>query len=108
MVFPQDMKGANCVHINSGRTSSFLLFCLLNQGGRAGSGFSHGSSLLICISSGFSITKGSSNLAVFSQVQGSNLLSFFNLLLVALNLALELVNQSLHALMILFVFITGK
>merc|ERR1712029_446147 len=45
------------------------------------------------------------DLSVLGKIKGSNLLSLFNLLLVRLDLALELVNQSLHSLMILSVFI---
>merc|ERR1719341_2757044 len=85
-------------------TELFLDF--LNQGCRACSCFPHCSSLLICISICFSISKCSSNFAILGQVQGSNFLSFFNLLLVALYFALKLINQSLHALMVLFIFIT--
>merc|ERR1719341_1452231 len=85
-------------------TELFLDF--LNQGRRACSCFPHCSSLLISISISFGISKGSSNLAILSQVQGSNFLSFFNLLLVALYFALKLINQSLHALMVHFIFIT--
>merc|ERR1719175_484532 len=39
---------------------------------------------------------------------GSNLLCFFNLFLVALDLSLKLVNQGLHTLMILLVLIRSK
>merc|ERR1711922_30719 len=45
------------------------------------------------------------SLAEFSQVKSSNLFSFLNLLLVRLDLRLKLINQSLHTLMILPVFI---
>merc|ERR1719264_2125911 len=52
-----------------------------------------------------SISNAVLGLAVLSQVEGSNLLGLFNLLLVRLDLALELVNQSLHPLMVLAVLI---
>merc|ERR1712061_316162 len=48
------------------------------------------------------------SLSKLGQVEGSNLFSLFNLLLVGLNLALELINQSLHALMVLAIFISSK
>merc|ERR1719369_2214577 len=45
------------------------------------------------------------NLTVFSQVQSCNLLSFFNLLLVGLNLHLELINKLFHPAIIFLVLI---
>merc|ERR1719422_1913085 len=41
------------------------------------------------------------DLAELGQVEGSNLLGLLNLLLVGLDLALELVNETLHALVVL-------
>merc|ERR1711935_1217388 len=51
---------------------------------------------------------GSGNLPVLGQVEGGDLLGLLNLLLVGLDLALELVNQSLHALMVLAVLISSE
>merc|ERR1712111_319823 len=73
----------------------------LGKGSRAGSGLPHGSLLFSDISSGSGVTKSSSNLAVLGQVQGGDLLGLLNLLLVGLDLALELVNEGLHALVVL-------
>merc|ERR1719474_1056974 len=42
------------------------------------------------------------------KVESCNLLSLLNLLLIALDLALKLVDKSLHALMVLLIFITSK
>merc|ERR1711971_109059 len=47
------------------------------------------------------------DLAVLGQVESSDLLGLLNLLLVGLDLALELVNQSLHALIVLPVLVLG-
>merc|ERR1712209_362870 len=62
-------------------------------------------SLLIEISPLLSISQLSMSIAELGKVEGSNLLSLFNLLLVRLDLGLQLVNKSLHALMVLPVFI---
>merc|ERR1719511_103544 len=64
-----------------------------------------GQSLLIEISPLLSISQLSMSIAELGKVEGSNLLSLLNLLLVRLDLGLQLVNESLHALMILPVFI---
>merc|ERR1719226_275855 len=87
----------------------FVQFCpyLCKRCG-AGSSLPHSRFLFCSISSGSSISKTSSNLAVLGQVEGSNLLSLLNLLLVGLDLALELVNQSLHALVVLLVLVTSE
>ena len=45
------------------------------------------------------------HLPVLGKVQGSNLLGLLNLLLVGLDLALELVNQALHPLVVLPVLV---
>merc|ERR1719394_1948139 len=90
-------------------SSFFVQFCpYLCKRCRAGSGLPHGRFLFSSISSGGSISKASSNLAVLGQVEGSNLLCLLNLLLVGLDLALELVNQSLHALVVLLVLVTSE
>merc|ERR1711881_675819 len=64
--------------------------------------------LIIHVSSLGGISKVVLGLSKFSQVQSSNLLSFFNLLLVALDFTLKRINQSLHALMVLAIFISSK
>merc|ERR1712083_682792 len=45
-------------------------------------------------------------LAELSEVEGGNFFSFFNLLLVALDLALELVDKGLHAFVVLAVLVS--
>merc|ERR1719422_2955061 len=90
-------------------SSFFVQFCpYLCKRCRAGSGLPHGRFLFSSISSGGSISKASSDLAVLGQVEGSNFLGLLNLLLVGLDLALELVNQSLHALVVLLVLVTSE
>merc|ERR1719373_719054 len=90
-------------------SSFFVQFCpYLCKRCRAGSGLPHGRFLFSSISSGSSISKAASDLAVLGQVEGSDLLGLLNLLLVALDLALELVNQSLHALVVLLVLVTSE
>merc|ERR1712079_402940 len=88
--------------------SSFFIRFYLGKGGRASSSLSHGSFLFSSISGGSSISQGSSNLAVLGQVESSNLLGLLNLLLVGLDLALELVNESLHALVVLLVLVPSE
>merc|ERR1719471_2548920 len=63
-------------------------------------------SLFIQVSPLFSITQVSLSLPELSKVHGSNLLSLLNLLLVGLDLGLELVNQSLHTLVVLAILIS--
>merc|ERR1719210_730237 len=87
----------------------FVQFCpYLCKRCRAGSGLPHSRFLFSSISSGSSISKTSSDLAVLGQVEGSDFLGLLNLLLVGLDLALELVNQSLHALVVLLVLVTSE
>merc|ERR1719288_18784 len=47
------------------------------------------------------------DLPVLGEVEGSNLLGLLNLLLVGLDLALELVDQTLHPLVVLPVLVLG-
>merc|ERR1719394_1546026 len=89
-------------------SSFFVQVCHLCKRCRAGSGLPHGRFLFSSISSGSSISKTASDLAVLGQVEGSDLLGLLNLLLVGLDLALELVNQSLHALVVLLVLVTSE
>ena len=77
-----------------GSDRSCALLCLiLSQG------------LLIQVSTFFRLSELGLSLAKFGQVKSGYLLCFLNLLLIGLDLALELVNQSLHALMVLAVLI---
>merc|ERR1719394_377960 len=90
-------------------SSFFVQFCpYLCKRCRAGSGLPHCRFLFSSIGSSSSISKASSDLAVLGQVEGSDLLGLLNLLLVGLDLALELVNQSLHALVVLLVLVTSE
>merc|ERR1712240_549646 len=59
-----------------------------SQGGGLSSCFPHGHGLFISISSSLSIPQSSSYLPVLGQIESSNLLGLFNLLLVRLDLAL--------------------
>merc|ERR1719422_1630206 len=92
---------------SSGVSSNFNGF-YLGKGSRTSSSLPHGSLLFSSISGGGSVSRGSSNLAVLCQVEGSDLLSLLNLLLVGLDLALELVNQALHALVVLLVLVSSE
>ena len=84
-----------------------LTFYILHwaNGGAAGSGL--GQDLLIEVSALHTDREVVLNLAVLGQVQGGDLLCLLNLLLVGLDLALELVNQSLHPLLVLLVLVDG-
>merc|ERR1711920_825453 len=75
---------------------------------RPSTGLHASKNLFTLVSSSFSITQGTSNLPVLGKVQGSNFYGFLNLLLVRLDLALELVNKSLHTFMVLLVLISSK
>merc|ERR1719422_529314 len=88
-------------------SSNFNRF-YLGKGSRTSSSLPHGSLLFSSISSSGSVSQGSSNLAVLGQVEGGNLLGFLDLLLIGLDLALELVNQSLHALVVLLVLVSSE
>merc|ERR1719220_248430 len=78
------------------------------KGGRLGASLPHRHGLLVGVGACLSISECSSNLAVLGQVQGGDLLGLLNLLLVGLHLALELVDQSLHPLVVLPVLVSGK
>merc|ERR1740119_57670 len=78
------------------------------EGSRLGACFPHCHSLLIGISAGLSIAQGACHLAVLGQVEGGDLLGLLDLLLVGLHLALQLVNQGLHPLVVLAILIGGK
>merc|ERR1719336_2347779 len=72
-----------------------------------GSGLGLGKSLFIDISTLLGTGQVGLDLSVLGEVEGSNLLGLLNLLLVGLDLALELVNQTLHALVVLPVLLLG-
>merc|ERR1719422_386292 len=97
-----------CLASSSSVVSSNFNRFYLGKGSRTSSSLPHGSLLFSSISGGGSVSKGSSNLAVLGQVEGGNLLGFLDLLLVALDLALELVNQALHALVVLLVLVSSE
>merc|ERR1719220_2735697 len=78
------------------------------KGGRLGASLPHRHGLLVGVGACLSISECSSNLAILGKVQGGDLLGLLNLLLVGLHLALELVDQSLHPLVVLPVLITSK
>merc|ERR1711970_1323901 len=65
-------------------------------------------SLLIQVCPLLGITKVALGLTELSQVEGSNLLGFLNLLLVGPDPTLQLVNQILHALMVLAILVSSK
>merc|ERR1719323_603304 len=75
--------------------------------GSTGSGLGLGKSLFIDISTFLGSGKVGLDLSVLGQVKGSDLLGLLNLLLVGLDLAPELVNESLHALVVLSVLLLG-
>merc|ERR1711868_220341 len=97
-----------CLASGSSIVSSNFNGFYLGKGSRTNSSLPHGSLLFSSISGGGSVSQGSSNLAVLGQVEGGNLFGFLNLLLVGLDLALELVNQALHALVVLLVLVTSE
>merc|ERR1719195_707452 len=74
----------------------------------AGSGLPHRGILFGSVSSGGGITQSSGNLAVLGEVEGGDLLGLLDLLLVALDLALQLVDEPLHALVVLLVLVPGE
>merc|ERR1712072_207804 len=81
--------------------------CIFLKANRASTAFGLqlAQSLFIQVGSLLSFSQVGLCLAELGQVHGSNLFSLLDLLLVRLNLGLELVNQSLHALVVLAVFI---
>merc|ERR1719422_41750 len=97
-----------CLASSSSVVSSNFNRFYLGKGSRTSSSLPHGSLLFSSISGGGSVSQGSSNLAVLGQVEGGNLLGFLDLLLIGLDLALELVNQSLHELVVLLVLVSSE
>merc|ERR1739845_322868 len=78
-----------------------------NRGSSASLCLSLGKGLFIKVSTLFSISKMSLSLAELGQIESSNFFGLFNLLLVSFDLGLKLINQSLHAFMILSVLISS-
>merc|ERR1719281_1219850 len=76
-----------------------------SNGGAASSGL--GKSLFVKISTFNADGEVVLDLSVLGKVESSDLLGLLNLLLVGLDLALELVNQSLHPLLVLLVLVNG-
>merc|ERR1719270_3222771 len=72
-----------------------------------GSGLGLGKSLFIDISTLLGSSEVGLDLSVLCEVEGSNLFGLLNLLFVGLDLALELVNETLHPLMVLPVLLLG-
>ena len=72
-----------------------------SNGSSTNFGLSLSQSLFIDVSPLISISQLALGLTELGQVKGSNLLSLLNLLLVAPDLALQLVNEGLHALIVL-------
>merc|ERR1719402_871513 len=95
-------------HLLQSSSGKFLLINLKTEGSGLGTGFPHCHCLLVGISAGFSITQGTCHLAVLGQVEGGDLLGLLDLLLVGLHLALQLVNQGLHPLVVLAILVAGK
>merc|ERR1712192_298374 len=79
-----------------------------SEGSRLGPGLPHCHCLLIGISTGLSITQGSCHLAVLGKVESCDFLGLLDLLLVGLYLALQLVNEGLHPLVVLAILVAGK
>merc|ERR1711997_176497 len=88
-----------------GRLVILLAIFLKANGSSTALGLKLAQSLLVQVSSLLSISQVGLGLTELGQVHGSNLLGLLDLLLVRLDLGLELVNQSLHALMVLAVLI---
>merc|ERR1712168_233037 len=95
-------------HFLQSSSGKFLLNNLKTEGSGLGAGLPHCHCPFVGISTGLSIAQSACHLAVLGQVEGGDLLGLLNLLLVGLHLALQLVNQGLHPLVVLAVLIGGK
>merc|ERR1711973_151567 len=91
-----------------GRLENPLLSDLQTKGSGLGTGLPHCHCLLVGIGASLGITKGAGDLAVLGKVEGGDLLGLLDLLLVGLHLALQLVDQSLHPLVVLAVLIGSE
>merc|ERR1719346_68183 len=90
-----------------GSSSSFGVILHGGQGGGAGPRLGLGQRLLRHVGTLLGPGQVSLHLAVLGQVEGGDLLGLLDLLLVRLDLALQLVNQPLHALVVLPVLLLG-
>merc|ERR1719195_648767 len=90
-----------------GSSSSAGVILHGGQGGGAGPRLGLGQRLLGHVGTLLGPGQVGLDLAVLGRVEGGNLLGLLNLLLVGLDLALQLVNQSLHALVVLPVLLLG-
>ena len=76
-----------------------------SDGGAAGPSTVLGEGLLVGVRALGGVGNAVLGLPVLGQVEGGDLLGFLNLLLVRLDLALELVDQGLHPLVVLAVLV---
>merc|ERR1719346_128533 len=90
-----------------GSSSSFGVILHGGQGGGAGPRLGLGQRLLRHVGTLLGPGQVGLHLAVLGQVEGGYLLGLLDLLLVGLDLALQLVDQSLHALVVLPVLFLG-
>merc|ERR1719389_195158 len=90
-----------------GSSSSSGVILHGGQGGGAGPRLGLGQRLLGHVGTLLGPGQVGLHLAVLGQVEGGDLLGLLDLLLVRLDLALQLVNQTLHALMVLPVLLLG-
>merc|ERR1719389_848675 len=91
-----------------GSSSSSGVILHGSQGGGAGPRLGLGQRLLRHVGTLLGPGQVGLHLAVLGQVEGGDLLGLLDLLLVALDLALELVDQTLHSLVVLPVLILGE
>merc|ERR1712029_1104164 len=96
------------LQLSSGKSSCSSSLNLKSEGSRLGASLPHCHCLFVGISAGLGIAQGACHLAVLGQVEGGDLLGLLDLLLVGLHLALQLVDQSLHPLVVLAILIGGK
>merc|ERR1719186_580810 len=90
----------------TGSLLSSIVSVLHWRNGATSLGLSSGQHLLIEVTPLCGLGQASLSLAVFGQVEGGNFLRFLNLLLVALDFLLELVNECLHAFVVLAIFVS--
>merc|ERR1719433_682845 len=77
------------------------------KGARPAAGLHLGQGLLVEVGSLPALLEVALHLPVLGEVEGGDLLGLLDLLLVALDLALQLVNQRLHPLAVLLVLVLG-
>ena len=91
--------------IRIGQFCKQALVTYRSDGGAAGPSTVLGEGLLVGVRALGGVGNAVLGLPVLGQVEGGDLLGFLNLLLVRLDLALELVDQGLHPLVVLAVLI---